>query len=498
MLIIGNDKLSKMFKSTIGVKQGDTLSTFFFNIYIDDLPAFLRSGSSSEMIQIDDSFMNSFLFADDLVILSPSREGLQRTLNKLEEYCKSWHLEINSQKTKVVIFNKQGALIKKHNFFIFEKGIENAKQYKYLGFLFTCSGSMKSGIDGLISQAKKAWFAIKYYLSKSKEKTTKVYLHLFDTLVKPILLYACEVWGDSLTGKAYNIDSIFNNPVEKFHLKVCKEILMIKKTSPNYSTLAELGRFPVRLNIVKQTYKYFNRLISMDQERLLFKLFYDELNIYKESATSWITKFVSLLNKTGYSYIWKNWEDSLKGINVIKTKEISAGKIVLRLKDMYLQAFECLKDNANKKCEGKYDFYSKIKYSYNFEKYLLLKNAKHRSAISKIRLSAHNLAIEAGRWQKKDRSTRICENCKQDTIETEIHFLFSCDKYDIERKTTFEYLKINHCIDFEMQNHTKALKHLFQSDDMKAINIFGKYVHECLVKRNEPSCEDVYFVIFEE
>jgi hypothetical protein len=39
-------------------------------------------------------------------------------------------------------------------------------------------------------------------------------LDLFDKIVKPILLYGCEVWGFS-----------DNNVIEKHHLKFCKLIL---------------------------------------------------------------------------------------------------------------------------------------------------------------------------------------------------------------------------------------------------------------------------------
>ena len=39
------------------------------------------------------------LYADDTVIFSESPEGLQKSLNCLAEYCKSWKLSINTEKT---------------------------------------------------------------------------------------------------------------------------------------------------------------------------------------------------------------------------------------------------------------------------------------------------------------------------------------------------------------------------------------------------------------
>jgi hypothetical protein len=56
-------------------------------------------------------------------------------------------------------------------------------------------------------------------------------LDLFDKVVKPILLYGCELWGLS------NCDII-----ERVHLKYCKLLLILKSSTPNCMIYGELGR----------------------------------------------------------------------------------------------------------------------------------------------------------------------------------------------------------------------------------------------------------------
>ena len=121
-----------------------------------------------------------------------------------------------------MIFNKQGNLIKKHKFHYKGNIIENVKEYKYLGFLFTCSGSDNKGINNLLKQAKKAWYSIKYYLRKSENKHISTYLHIFDTQVKPIILYAYEAWADTLKYDKTILENIQRNPIEKFQMSVLK------------------------------------------------------------------------------------------------------------------------------------------------------------------------------------------------------------------------------------------------------------------------------------
>ena len=60
-----------------------------------------------------------------------------------------------------------------------------------------------------------------------------------------------------------------------------------------------------------------------------------------------------------------------------------------------------------------------------------------------IRISDHSLNIERGRYTrpKTERENRLCPHCQQ--IETEIHFLLECKKYDKERKTLLSAYNID-------------------------------------------------------
>ena len=51
--------------------------------------------------------------------------------------------------------------------------------------------------------------------------------------------------------------------------------------------------------------------------------------------------------------------------------------------------------------QGKLRLYTTLKERPDFETYLTLKNPKFRQAIIKLRISAHNLPIETGRYNQK-------------------------------------------------------------------------------------------------
>ena len=85
-----------------GVKQGDGLSAFLFNVYINNINK-IADASISDPVALNSTGLNCLVYADDLVLLSVSKEGLQPCLDSLQMYCDRWKLKINVDKTKVII-----------------------------------------------------------------------------------------------------------------------------------------------------------------------------------------------------------------------------------------------------------------------------------------------------------------------------------------------------------------------------------------------------------
>ena len=81
------DGFSNKIQSSCGVKQGDTLSPLLFNIYINDLVECLQSNPSCNPIKVGNSDINILLFADDIVLLSDTKNGLQHCLDTLSNFC---------------------------------------------------------------------------------------------------------------------------------------------------------------------------------------------------------------------------------------------------------------------------------------------------------------------------------------------------------------------------------------------------------------------------
>ena len=62
-------------------------------------------------VTLYDMSVSHFLYADDLVLVSKSEDGLQKSLDNLHIFANSKHLAVSVKKSKTVIFNKGGKLI---------------------------------------------------------------------------------------------------------------------------------------------------------------------------------------------------------------------------------------------------------------------------------------------------------------------------------------------------------------------------------------------------
>ena len=125
-----------------GVKQGDSLNPNLFKIYINDLPDIFDD--SCHPVTLETLSLKFLMFADDILLLSESVEGLQKSLDKLSEYCKKWQLSVNVKNTKAIIFQQRNIPYNKSDFYLNGYKLEKVLKYKYLGNIIEASGKFHS------------------------------------------------------------------------------------------------------------------------------------------------------------------------------------------------------------------------------------------------------------------------------------------------------------------------------------------------------------------
>ena len=141
---------------------------------------------------------------------------------------------------------------------------------------------------------------------KSKLKNIRTYSTFFD-VVKPIALYFYEIWGKRVNLEE-NIEKIMNTVWEKLHTKVCKNILGLHRKASNITILAEIGRYPMYIDIHIKMTKYLLRLKNIGKERLVCKAYQEKLN-ETENRNHCVWKMKEIWDKNGYTNIFLGIEN---------------------------------------------------------------------------------------------------------------------------------------------------------------------------------------------
>ena len=143
--VASEGKLSDFFVSNVGVRQDENVSPLLFSIHVDDLENYLSANGSVPLevdkMLITDNVLKSLvlLYADDTPILADSPDNWQKSLHEVSLYCEKWHLTVNENKTKIMIFSKRKF---KHRsmFYYSNKKVEIAQNFKFLGIVFSFNG----------------------------------------------------------------------------------------------------------------------------------------------------------------------------------------------------------------------------------------------------------------------------------------------------------------------------------------------------------------------
>ncbi len=154
-------------------------------------------------------------------------------------------------------------------------------------------------------------------------------------------------------------------------------------------------------------------------------VYQDLYKIFQEDGDCWVTRafgiFQDFSNRSGLKF------DSFKSKPKLQIKKL----LKLHLRDEYEEKWsgelELCTVDSNKKLRTYKDFKNFMR----FEPYLKVECPKYRIAISKLRMSAHNLAIETGRHKSQAPEDRLCATCN--VPETEMHHVMECTKLNTLR-----------------------------------------------------------------
>ena len=454
------DKMTNPIKINQGVRQGCVLSPTLFNLFLCDFESFCANRRNCDPVEIDKSTkISCIIWADDILLLSETKSGLQSQLESLHLYSITNLLSVNLKKTKCMCFNRKGTFIRS-NLHLNGTHLEDVNEILYLGFLVRCNGNVLHGLKNLRERASKAFFKIKYALGHQLFNNPFLSFKIFDCIIKPILLYASDFWG------LYSINSKGNGPCDNLHNRFCKWLLGVSKRTSDMGVLFDLGRYPISIEGQIRCFDNWIRILG------------------NKSCNELLTKSC----KNAQAEICRSFElltNFLKhvGLSSLAAKIhqlVPKGKITRTIKEYLCKEFALKCKHSFTGLNSKLTLLSTIKKYWGRAEYINSPNVVIRAQIAKFRLSDHDLEIEKGRYARVPKPERICKLCRE-SVEDESHFLLSCNGYTDQRNILITNME-NLMPGFSGLDNSDKLRYIL-NPEVNAIKVVANFLHMSLVIR---------------
>eukprot|EP00745_Piridium_sociabile_P014687 TRINITY_DN21651_c0_g1_i6.p1 TRINITY_DN21651_c0_g1~~TRINITY_DN21651_c0_g1_i6.p1 ORF type:complete len:655 (+),score=42.51 TRINITY_DN21651_c0_g1_i6:130-2094(+) len=400
-------KITDYFDCMSGVRQGCILSPLLFSIFLSELQTdLMNSGARGIDIFADPLGVFLLMYADDIVLVSDSVTDLQKKIVCLENYCKKWGLTVNMDKTKVVVFKNGGFIKSIEKLYFAGKQILVEPCYNYLGVILSATLNWSRCVDNLSGKALRAMAAIRKLYFRLQGIPVVTLFKIFDSKVKPILLYGSEIWGF----QRYEA-------IEKVHNKVCKLVLGVGRDVKNNIALGECGRFPIYIDTYVRIVKYWCKLLTMSDSRYP-KQCYKMLQMHDRSGRrNWATRVRTLLCSHGFGYVWEMQDvgDCACFVSLFKQ----------RLIDSFRQDWH---DSLSS-----YPDYCLYHPEIVRANYICQLNAReHRRVVCLLR--CNRLPLNSVSHSTQQIIDPFCKQCDRQCIEDLCHFMLICPRYASLRK----------------------------------------------------------------
>ena len=436
-----NGMVTNWFNIGVGVRQGDPLSPTLFGLYINDIVDNIKNNSVG--VTCPEFSLQCLLFADDLVLISESESDLQKMFDSVSDWCCKWRMKVNVNKSKIVHYRVKNQRETEYVFKLAGDAVEKVSSYKYLGLMLDYSLDFNVTAKLLGDSGGRALGSMINKFNSNKGLGYKTFTKMYDMMVCPILDYCACIWGFR------DFDC-----VNKIQNRAIRYYLGVHKFAPNVGIIGEMGWVTRDICRKVDMIKFWNRMIQTDDNRLVKRVFNWDRRLCKKN---WSSEICNICNELNLSLNFEN------------TAHINP-KLV---KQMLFTNFQNIW-KRNVCVIPKLRFYAMFKSVYETEDYVIhTSNRCIRSVLAQTRLGILPLSIETGRYLDIPIEYRFCLYCDDDCVESEIHFLLFCKKYNNLRFKLYDSVRQFYPL-FDFQEPEEQVKILMSQS---VIKFTASYLH---------------------
>jgi hypothetical protein len=184
-----------------GVAQGAVESPWLYSNFIDGLARELKAAGLG--IWIAGRQVPLLMYADDIILLARSEAELTHMNSVVSAFAQRNRFQFNGSKSAVMVFNVtavEKARCKAGHWELFGETVLVKDTYVYLGTVVPeDDASWKDHVDAAIAKAQRRSADLLWVCRGDKGIRSRTAVTLWQSLVRPLLEYAAELWGGAIS-----------------------------------------------------------------------------------------------------------------------------------------------------------------------------------------------------------------------------------------------------------------------------------------------------------
>ena len=160
-----------------------------FNLFYKEIVSNLSAMECG--IVIANSTFNAFCYADDLLLVSLTKTGLQKLINYANDYITSHGLRFNPNKTTCTIFGKN-TLTPEPSWSLNNCNLKVTDSVTYLGVVLSSHMKSSAHVQDRIRKCQRAFYSVQSIGMCKNGSSCNVKSHIWKSIMLPILIYGCQ------------------------------------------------------------------------------------------------------------------------------------------------------------------------------------------------------------------------------------------------------------------------------------------------------------------